>query len=64
MTFEAIISELKAGKYRPVYFLTGEEPFFIDAITDFLSENVLTNAEKSFNQMVLYGRDIDIRTII
>jgi DNA polymerase-3 subunit delta len=64
MTFEAIISEIKAGKYRPVYFLAGEEPFFIDAITDFLSENVLSDTEKSFDQMVLYGRDTDIRTII
>jgi DNA polymerase-3 subunit delta len=64
MTFEAIISDLKAGKYSPVYFLTGEEPYFIDLIIDFLTENVLPEAEKSFNQMVIYGRDTDIGTII
>jgi len=64
MTFEGIMSDLKAAKYKPVYFLMGEEPFFIDLITDYLAEHVLTAEERSFNQLVLYGRDTDMKMIV
>jgi len=64
MTFEGIMSDLKAAKYKPIYFLMGEEPFFIDLITDYLAEHVLNVEEKSFNQLVLYGRDTDMGTIV
>src|SRR5512133_3317663 len=64
MDFQAIVSELKAGKYKPVYFLMGEEPWFIDFITDFIAANALSESEKAFNQLVLYGRDTDIGNII
>lgn len=64
MTYEDIMSELKAGKYKPVYFLTGEEPFFIDRITTFITDHALKEEERSFNQTILYGRDSDIRTVL
>ncbi len=64
MTFEGIMSDLKAARYKPVYFLMGEEPFFIDLITDYLAEHVLTAEERSFNQLVLYGRDTDMKMIV
>ena len=64
MTFEAIMSDLKAGKYKPVYFLTGEEPYFIDLITDYMADHALTAEERSFNQLVLYGRDTDMKMIV
>jgi len=64
MTFEAIISDLKAAKYESVYFLMGEEPFFIDQVTDYLAGHVLSPEEKSFNQVILYGRDTDMKTIV
>lgn len=64
MTFEGIMSDLKAGKYKPVYFLMGEEPYFIDLVTDFVAGHVLTAEERSFNQLILYGRDTDMRTIV
>ncbi len=64
MTFEGIMPELKAAKYKPVYFLMGEEPYFIDLVTDYLTEHVLTAEEKSFNQLVLYGRDTDMKMIV
>jgi DNA polymerase III subunit delta len=64
MTFESIMAELKAAHYKPVYFLMGEEPFFIDAITDYLISHVLPETEKAFNQLILYGRDTDMGTII
>lgn len=64
MTFADILSDLKAGRYAPVYFLTGEEPYFIDLITGYISDHALSESEKSFNQMVLYGRDSDMNTIL
>lgn len=64
MTFEQILSDLKNKVYHPVYFLMGEEPYFIDVITDYIAGNVLDESEKGFNQTILYGRDTDVLTII
>jgi DNA polymerase-3 subunit delta len=64
MTFEQITKELKAGKYHPVYFLQGEEPYFIDCISDFIEENVLDESEKAFDQMIVYGRDVNKETVV
>ena len=58
------MADLRAGNYKPVYFLMGEEPFFIDSITDYLADHILAEPEKAFNQLVLYGRDTDIGNII
>lgn len=63
MTFEQIISDLKKKVYHPVYFLTGDEAYFIDAISDYIENNVLNDMEKEFNQTVIYGRDIDVSAI-
>ena len=59
MEFEDIIQELKKKIYRQVYFLTGDEPYYIDQISDYIENNVLTEAEKGFNQTIFYGRDSD-----
>lgn len=59
-----ILKELKGGKYRPVYFLQGEEAFYIDQIADFIEKNALDEAQKGFNQVVLYGRDIDMNAVL
>lgn len=64
MNFEQIISELKNKIYKPIYFLSGDEPYFIDLITKYIHDNVLTEAEKSFNQTVLYGKDTELHTVI
>lgn len=64
MTFDQILSDLKQQQYRPVYFLHGEEPYFIDVISDYIEQQVLTEAEKAFNQTVLYGKDVDHLAII
>ncbi len=63
-SFEEIWQELKNKIYKPIYFLMGEEPFFIDVIADYIEENVLTNNEKSFNFSMLYGKDMDLASII
>ncbi|MBN1184767.1 MAG: DNA polymerase III subunit delta [Bacteroidales bacterium] len=62
--YQEILRDLKNKIYKPIYFLMGEETYFIDVITDYIAENVLTDAEKTFNQMVLYGKDTDIATVI
>jgi DNA polymerase III subunit delta len=64
MTFEQIFSDLKNKIYHPVYFLCGEESYFIDEISNYIQNNVLNDAEKTFNQLVLYGKDTDIATMI
>ena len=63
MTFEQILKDIHQKKYAPVYFLMGEEPYFIDVISDTIEEEVLDETEKAFNQIVLYGRDVDIDTV-
>lgn len=62
-TFEEIMSDLKNRIYKPVYFLAGEEPYYIDLITDYIVDKVLPEDEKSFNQMVLYGEDTSVAAI-
>lgn len=63
-TYEEIISDLKKRIFRPVYFLAGEEPYFIDLISDYIEEKVLNEAEKAFNQIIVYGDDTNISAII
>ncbi len=62
--YQSILSDLKQKKYKPVYFLMGEEPYYIDVISDYILNNVLDESGREFNQMVLYGNDVDIKTVI
>ncbi len=64
MTHQQILTELKQKKFFPVYFLFGKESYFIDSISDYIEENALSESEKAFNQVVLYGRDIDHLAVI
>lgn len=59
-----IVNDIKSGNIKPIYFLMGEEPYYIDKLSDFIEENVLAEDEKGFNQTVLYGRDVTIEDII
>lgn len=61
---EEVLKELKSGKYSPIYFLQGEEPYFIDQISDYIEENALKEHERAFNQMVLYGKDVTISAVL
>lgn len=61
---QQIVNDIRKGNLKPIYFLFGEEPYFIDKISDFIADTVLTEEEKSFNQMVLYGKDVSIEDII
>jgi len=59
-----LVTDIKKGSLKPIYFLMGEEPYYIDKISDFIEDNVLAEEEKGFNQMVLYGRDVSIDDIV
>lgn len=59
-----IIKNIKAGNAAPIYFLMGEEPYYIDKISEYIEDNLLTEEEKGFNQMVLYGRDVTVQDIV
>ena len=64
MDVTQIIADLKKKVYHPVYFLMGEEPYFIDLISDYIEKNILDETEKEFNQTILYGRDINVLSLI
>ena len=58
-----IVNSIKQGNIQPIYFLMGEEPYYIDKISDFIAENILAEEERGFNQIVMYGRDTTIDEI-
>lgn len=62
-TYDAIIRDLKNKIVHPVYLLEGEEPYFIDLVSDYIENNLLPEAERSFNQTVLYGKDTTVNEI-
>ncbi len=59
-----LVTDIKNGQIKPIYFLMGEEPYYIDKISDFIEDTVLSEDEKGFNQVILYGRDITIDDIV
>lgn len=59
-----ILTDLKRRIFKPVYFLSGEEAYYIDLISDYIEKNVLDESEQEFNQTILYGKDIDLNAII
>ena len=59
-----ILIDIKNGNTKPVYFLCGEETFYVDEITRHIEKEVLTEEERGFNQVVLYGKDVTIDDII
>ncbi|MFZ5942345.1 MAG: DNA polymerase III subunit delta [Bacteroidota bacterium] len=64
MTFENIIADLKNRIYHPIYFLTGDEPYYIDLITDYIAANLLSEAEKAFNLTIIYGKDVNAGAVM
>lgn len=59
-----IVNDIKNGNIKPMYFLMGEEPYYIDKLTDYIEDNILSEEEKGFNQMVLYGKDVSIEEVV
>ncbi|UCD60119.1 MAG: DNA polymerase III subunit delta [Flavobacteriaceae bacterium] len=59
-----IVNSIRNGIISPIYFLMGDEPYYIDKIAQFISDNVLTEEEKGFNQMVLYGKETSLDQVL
>ncbi|SFA93510.1 DNA polymerase III, delta subunit [Flavobacterium swingsii] len=59
-----IINDIKAGNIKPIYFLMGEEPYYIDKLSEYIEHNILQEHERDFNQTVLYGRDVTIEDVV
>ena len=64
VTYQEIFSDLKKRIFKPVYFLAGDEPYYIDLIINYIENNILPEAEKAFNQIIVYGDDTNIASII
>lgn len=64
LSCDDILKELRAKQYRPIYYLMGEESYYIDLIADYIIDNILSETEKEFNLTVVYGADVDIATVI
>jgi DNA polymerase III subunit delta len=64
ITPQAILNDVKAGNLKPVYFLMGEESYYIDLITESLLDQLMTESEKEFDLSVVYGKDVDMRQVI
>lgn len=61
---KVILTDLKAGKFDPVYVLQGEETYYIDLIADYIEANAIQDSDRSFNQMIVYGKDVNVATIL
>ena len=59
-----IVKDINQGNIKPIYLLTGDEPYYIDKIAEYIEKNVLSEEERGFNQMVLYGKDVSIEDIV
>lgn len=64
MTYAAIMADLKARKFAPVYYLMGDESYYIDKIADYIAANVLQPEERDFNQTVMFGSDVTAAQIV
>ena len=64
MNHQKILADIKARKFSPIYFLCGEEPYYIDVICKTLEKQVLKEEEREFNQNIYYGLDVDVSDII
>ncbi|MEQ9427037.1 MAG: DNA polymerase III subunit delta [Cyclobacteriaceae bacterium] len=63
-SWDSVLSDIQKNKFSPIYFLHGDEPYFIDLIVDHIEKNAIEESAKSFNQIVLYGKDVDMNQIL
>tara|TARA_Y100001968_G_scaffold333943_1_gene401559 strand:- start:27834 stop:28838 length:1005 start_codon:yes stop_codon:yes gene_type:complete len=64
MVLNNVLTDIKNGQFLPVYFLHGEEPFYMDKISSLIEETILDESQKDFNQTILYGPDTSIEEIV
>lgn len=64
MTFEQIKADIKNRNFKPIYLLMGDEPYYIDELTNLLTSTVLPEEERDFNQTIMYGMETDVASVI
>ena len=64
MTYDQLQSHLQKKQFAPIYFLMGEEPFYIDEVSDYIEEHALPEEQRDFNQMLVYGKETDADEVI
>lgn len=64
MAYQQLLNDLKSKKYAPLYLLHGAESYFIDTVADYIEANVLAEHERAFNQTILYGKEVEAKTLI
>ena len=64
MNYKDILADLQAGRYAPVYYLMGEEAYYIDLIADYIAEHALPPEQRDFNQTILFGADVSASAIV
>jgi DNA polymerase-3 subunit delta len=64
MTYDQIITHLQKKQFAPIYFLMGEEPFYIDEVSDFIEEHAMAEEQRDFNQLLVYGKETDADEVI
>ena len=62
--YESVMSDLKKRQFKPIYYLMGEESYYIDKITNWIAENVLQPEERDFNQTIMFGSDVTASQIV
>ena len=64
VTYDSVMSELKARQFKPIYYLMGDESYYIDKISEWIAENVLQPEERDFNQTILFGSDVTASQVV
>ena len=64
MTYDSVMSELKSRRFKPVYYLMGDESYYIDKISDWIADNALPEDQRDFNQTVLFGSDVTASQVV
>ncbi|MES2588371.1 MAG: DNA polymerase III subunit delta [Bacteroidota bacterium] len=64
MDYKSLLKEIKAKNFKPVYLLHGEEPYYIDILSKAIENEVLEEHERDFNQTIVYGKDVDVASLI
>jgi DNA polymerase-3 subunit delta len=64
VTYDSVMKDLRARQFAPIYYLIGEESYYIDQISDYIAKNVLTPEERDFNQTVVFGSDVTVAQVV
>lgn len=64
MSYQNIIKDIAKGNFKPIYFLHGDEPYFIDLVEKFATTKIIDESARDFDQTILYGKDTDLQTVV